>query len=195
MKVLFRATHILLAVVLIFTSSCKQEGKDTEHHKKEVSENWKTQFNQTLPLLGHRNWIVVADKAFPKQNAPGLQVINTNENLLPVLKYVLQQVKASQHVKPIILRDKELKYITEKQAKGVEAFEKDAVKLFGGQELQTILHDSIFTKLDVASKLFTIIVLKTNETIPYSSVFLELDCAYWSADKEKQLRVMMKNNK
>ncbi len=75
MKVLFRKTHFLLAVALVFTSSCNHEQKDTEHHKKEVSENWKTQFNQTLPLLGHRNWIVVADKAFPKQNAAGNPLI------------------------------------------------------------------------------------------------------------------------
>ena len=174
--------------------SCNPEEKDTLQ-QKEVSKDWKTQFNQTLPLLGHRNWIVVADKAFPQQNAAGMQVINTNENLLPVLQYVLQQVNATSHVKPIIFRDKELQFITENQAKGVKEFEREALQLFGGQEVQTILHDSVFTKLDDASKLFTIIVLKTNETIPYTSVFLELDCAYWSADKERQLRVMMKNNK
>ena len=108
---------------------------------------------------------------------------------------MLQQVNATSHVKPIIFRDKELQFITENQAKGVKEFEREALQLFGGQEVQTILHDSVFTKLDDASKLFTIIVLKTNETIPYTSVFLELDCAYWSADKERQLRVMMKNNK
>jgi hypothetical protein len=108
---------------------------------------------------------------------------------------VLQQVNASSHVKPIIFRDKELQFITEDQAQGVKKFETDAVKLFGGQEVQTILHDSVFTKLDEASKLFTIVVLKTNETIPYTSVFLQLDCAYWNADKERQLRVTIKNSK
>lgn len=194
MRVIFKAIHFLLTVALVFTS-CNTKEKYTVHQQEEVSKDWKTQFNQSLPVLGHRNWIVVADKAFPKQNAAGMQVINTNENLLPVLQYVLQQVNGTSHVKPTIFRDKELQYITEEQAKGVKEFERNAIQLFGGQEVQTILHDSVFTKLDNASKLFTIVVLKTNETIPYTSVFLELDCAYWNAEKERELRVTMKNSK
>ena len=194
MRVILKAILFSFAGAVGFMS-CNPEAKETVHQQQEASMDWKTQFNQTLPLLGHRNWIVVADKAFPKQNAAGMQVINTNENLLPVLQYVLQQVKASPHVKPVIFRDKELQFITEDQAKGVKEFDKEAVKLFGSQEVQTILHDSVFTKLDNASKLFTVVVLKTNETIPYTSVFLQLDCAYWSADKERQLRVIMKSNK
>ena len=194
MRVILKAILFSFAGAVGFMS-CNPEAKETVHQQQEASMDWKTQFNQTLPLLGHRNWIVVADKAFPKQNAAGMQVINTNENLLPVLQYVMQQVKTSPHVKPVIFRDKELQFITEDQAKGVKEFDKEAVKLFGGQEVQTILHDSVFTKLDNASKLFTIVVLKTNETIPYTSVFLQLDCAYWSPDKERQLRVIMKSNK
>lgn len=190
----FKKSIFSFACVLVFIS-CNHEAGDTAQQQEEISKDWKTQFNQTLPLLGHRNWIVVADKAFPQQNAAGMEVINTNENLLPVLQYVLQQVNASSHVKPIIYRDKELSFITEDQAKGVKQFANESQQLFNGQPVQTILHDSVFTKLDDASKLFKILVLKTNETMPYTSVFLQLDCAYWSADKEQQLRVLMNNNK
>ncbi|MHB8337415.1 MAG: sialate O-acetylesterase [Ignavibacteriaceae bacterium] len=28
-------------------------------------ENWETTFDAQLPLLGHRNWILIVDKAFP----------------------------------------------------------------------------------------------------------------------------------
>lgn len=162
----------------------------------QADNNWKKQFDQKLSLLGHRNWIVIADKAFPEQNAAGMEVINTNENSLTVLKYVLQQVNSSGHVKPIIYRDKELEFITEAQAKGIESFRTESEKLLNigktsESKPQTILHDSVFAKLDQASRLFKIVVLKTNETIPYSSVFLQLDCSYWSAEKEKQLRAKM----
>ena len=64
--------------------------------------NWKQQFDEKLPLLGHRNWILIVDKAFPEQNAPGIEYIYANEDLLPVLKLVLGQVNQSTHVKPII---------------------------------------------------------------------------------------------
>lgn len=104
---------------------------------------------------------------------------------------MLQQVNASAHVKPIIYRDKELSFITEEQAKGVKQFIHQSQELFVGQSVQTILHDSVFTQLEEASKLFKVLVLKTNETTPYTSVFLQLDCAYWHADQEKELRSNM----
>lgn len=46
----------------------------------------------------------------------------------------------------------------------------------------------IIRRLDESSKLFNVIILKTDETLPYTSVFLELDCGYWNAAKEKHLR-------
>lgn len=183
---------IVLFVSLVVLISCNQQAAQPVKQTEEISKDWKSQFDQTLPLLGHRNWIIVVDKAFPQQNAAGMEIINTNENLLTVLKYVLQQVNASTHVKPIIYRDKELSFITEDQAKGVKQFVNESQQLFNGQEVQTILHDSVFTKLDEASKLFKVLVLKTNETIPYTSVFLQLDCSYWNGEKEKQLREKMK---
>jgi len=183
----------LFLIVAIAILSCNQSSSDKANQLATVAtKDWKQQFNETLPLLGHRNWIIVVDKAFPQLNAPGMEIINTNEKLLPVLKYVLKQVNASAHVKPIIYSDKELSFITEDQAKGVKQFINESQQLFNGQPVQTILHDSVFTKLDEASKLFKVLVLKTNETIPYSSVFLQLDCAYWNADKEEQLRNKMR---
>lgn len=31
----------------------------------------------------------------------------------------------------------------------------------------------------------------TNMTLPYTSVFLQLDCAYWKREAEQQLRARM----
>lgn len=181
----------VLLIFMITILSCNQPSVNTEVKAQRTDNDWKKQFDQTLPLLGHRNWIVIADKALPQQNAAGIEYINTNEKLVPVLQYVLEQVNTSGHVKPIIYRDKELAFISEEQAKGVKEFTSETGKLFGTQPVQTILHDSVFTKLDAASKLFKVLVLKTNETIPYTSVFLQLDCSYWNAAKEKQLRDSM----
>jgi hypothetical protein len=52
-------------------------------------------------------------------------------------------------------------------------------------------HEKIIANVDEAGKLFHILVLKTNMTIPYTSVFIRLDCKYLSADAEKRLRAMM----
>ncbi len=183
--------NLFLLIIILPVLSCHQPTVNSKKQTDVAGNDWRRQFDQTLPLLGHRNWIVIADKALPQQNAVGIEYINTNEKLLPVLKYVMEQVNASVHVRPIIYRDKELAFITNDQAKGVKEFSDATQKLFGVQPVQTILHDSVFTKLDAASKFFKVLVLKTNETIPYTSVFLQLDCAYWNAEKEKQMRDSM----
>jgi hypothetical protein len=36
---------------------------------------WKKDLSEQLPLLGHRNWVVVADSAYPLQTAPGIETI------------------------------------------------------------------------------------------------------------------------
>jgi hypothetical protein len=40
---------------------------------------------------------------------------------------------------------------------------------------------------------FHVLILKTNMTLPYTSVFIELDCGYWSAEAEARLRGAMKD--
>ena len=49
-------------------------------------------------------------------------------------------------------------------------------------------HEDIIAELDKASEMFNVLLLKTDMTLPYTSVFLQLDCGYWNADKEKRLR-------
>jgi hypothetical protein len=102
-------------------------------------------------------------------------------------------VNQSGHVKPIIYQDKELDFITEEQAIGVTKLRTVIKNTLGNRLVQTMLHDSVFKKLDMESKLFKVLVIKTNEIIPYTSVFLQLDCAYWNGDKESQLRKSIRN--
>ncbi len=152
---------------------------------------WKDKFIETLQLLGHRNWILIVDKAYPLQSANGIDYINTGESHEEVLKYVLGEVASASHIKPAIYTDKEFDYLAalgEKEARMVAAMK----RAFEGYDVQSILHDEIFTKLDTASKLFNVLVIKTESTVAYSSVFLELDCGYWTAEKEAALRAAMK---
>lgn len=149
---------------------------------------WQQQFADELPLLGHRNWIIVADKAFPELKAEGITYINTGNHLLPVLKEVLSAVEASGHVAPVLYRDKELHYITDGQSAGISAFRDSAAVVLKGAQVREMLHDSVFAKLDAAADMFRVVVLKTEEKLPYTSVLLELDCAYWNAEKEAALR-------
>jgi hypothetical protein len=180
--------YIALILIFIF-SSCDffVPGKTTPAEK-----GWKEQFTDELPLLGHRNWVLVVDKAFPAQTAGGIKVINTGESLQDVLQFTLQKIDRSLHVKPIVYTDKELGFITPALVPLINDYKNELQKTLKGIEPLTLLHDSVFVEIDQASRLFKIIVLKTEETIPYSSVFLQLDCKYWSAENEKALRELMK---
>jgi len=163
----------------------------TTESKPTESIEWQTALQSRLTAFGHRNWILIVDKAFPMQNGSGITYINSNEKLLPVLSYTLGEINNSSHVKPVIYHDKELNFITEAQSKGVKEFSASLKTVIGKNKVQQITHDSIFLKIDEAAKLFNVLIIKTNETIPYSSVFVELDCAYWDADKEAMLRSSM----
>jgi D-ribose pyranose/furanose isomerase RbsD len=193
MKPLKLICALMVLGVLMFLFSCvRSSDKNTVNDEANVNTDWKPELDKKILMLGHRNWILVVDKAFPEQNAPGIEYLYANEDLLPVLKEVLTKLKQSGHVKPVIYQDKELGYMTEAQAKGVKQFVTTSKSIFGSSKVQTLLHDSVFKKLDLESKLFKVLVIKTNQTIPYTSVFLQLDCAYWNAEKEKQLRLNMR---
>jgi hypothetical protein len=153
---------------------------------------WKKNVSGQLPFLGHRNWILVVDKAFPAQTAEGIEVVNSGEPLLPVLEYVLQEIGESTHVKPVIYTDHELSFISPAQVPAIDGYRKSQNNLLEGFDKQTILHDSVFVKIDQASRLFKVLVVKTEEVIPYSSVFIELDCSYWSPEQEQELRERMR---
>lgn len=158
---------------------------------KEQMPDWKSAMQHKLPLLGHRNWILIVDKAFPDQATSGIETINTGEQLIDVVNYVKSQLDKSPHISPIIYQDKELQYINNSLSPGIEEVKSKLADILKSTEKNTILHEDIFRKIDDAAKMFTILVLKTEELHPYTSVFMELDCAYWNADKERTLRERM----
>ena len=155
---------------------------------------WQEEFGKTLPFLGHRNWILVVDKAFPLQTADGMTCLDSQEALPVVLQKVLGEVSKATHIKPLVYLDQELNYMSDELCAGTDCLKaqiKEAIKEAGVENVSEILHDKIFTKLDAASKLFSVVVIKTECLIPYSSIFIELDCGYWNAEKEAKLRSMI----
>jgi hypothetical protein len=182
-----KITLYLVFLALMLNSCDLFMPKNSPEEKK----SWQDQFNTELQLMGHRNWILVVDKAFPLQTAPGIEVINTGESLQDVLQFTLQKIDRSLHVKPVVYTDKELEYITPQMVPYIDNYKKQLHKNLKDIVPMTLLHDSVFVKIDKASRLFKVLVLKTEEIIPYSSVFLQLDCKYWSAEKEKGLREVM----
>ena len=149
------------------------------------------ELKRLLPLLGHRNWILVVDKAYPLQSSPGITYLDSEEGLVSVLEKVFQMLESAPHVSPIVYLDRELEYMDDTLAPGADALKRQLKELTAGMRVEQILHDEVFAKLDAASKLFNVAVVKTESLIPYTSVFIELDCGYWSPVREQELRRRM----
>jgi hypothetical protein len=153
--------------------------------------NWQKILADRIPSYGHRNWIVVADSAYPAQAKEGIETVVANADQLQVLEAVLDALGKSKHVSPIILTDRELKYLDDAQAPGVEAYRDRLAAIFKDRTVASQPHEKIIDTLDTVSQTFRVLIIKTNMTIPYTSVFLQLDCAYWGPDAEKGLRAKM----
>jgi L-fucose mutarotase/ribose pyranase (RbsD/FucU family) len=65
----------------------------------ENNHSWGSDLKRLLPLLGHRNWIVVADAAYPAQSNPGIETIASEADHLPVVKATLEAIQNSKHVR------------------------------------------------------------------------------------------------
>ncbi len=149
---------------------------------------WRQTLQERIPLFGHRNWIVIADSAYPAQVRDGIETILSNAGQIQVLKEVLARLAKSRHVQAVVYTDQELELVEEKDAPGISAYRRQLSKLLKHYAVNSRPHEQIISALDEAGKTFRALIIKTNMTIPYTSVFLQLDCGYWSKDAEGRLR-------
>jgi D-ribose pyranose/furanose isomerase RbsD len=148
---------------------------------------WKEELNAILPLLGHRNWIVVTDMAYPLQTQPGIRTMYTGEQYIDVLSHVYDLLSAQPHVKPLVYQDRELQYVEESAAAGVDLLRRQMMALFGGAT-QSVPHENLIARLDEVGRMFQVVVLKTTLAIPYTTTFFELACDYWDDERETKLK-------
>jgi L-fucose mutarotase/ribose pyranase (RbsD/FucU family) len=149
---------------------------------------WHQILRERLPLYGHRNWIVIADSAYPAQSRDGIETIVADADQLEVVQTVLAELAGSRHVKAIVYTDAELPFVDNIDAPGIDTYRQRLNTLLAGAETKGLPHEEIIARLDHAGEAFRVLIIKTNLTLPYTSVFLQLDCAYWNADAEARLR-------
>lgn len=153
--------------------------------------DWERRLGEVLPLFGHRNWIVVANSSYPAQAKPGIETIVAGEAQVEVVRKVLAAITASKHVSANVYVDRELSFVDEDDAHGILNYQHHLKAVLGGSAAKQLPHDEIIARLDQSAQVFRILVIKTEITIPYSSVFFELDCGYWTAGAEQRLRHAM----
>ncbi len=152
---------------------------------------WGTVLDSELRAMGYRNWIVVGDSAFPIHSRRGVRTLVIDGEIPEVLEGVLQSLENAQKVAPRIYTARELRHVPNDKAPGIEAHRKQLEKALHGHPVREMDYRALSMILEDSSKSFAILVLKTKTSLPYSSVFIELDSAYWDGESESELRKKM----
>ena len=181
------ALAVLVAAVALVMAGPAEAQKPAKHGK------WQQRLATDLNVLGHRNWVVVADRAYPAQSRAGIETIYVGGDQLSAVRQVLAAVDKAPHVRAIVYHDAELDSVPEKHAQGIGKYRDALGKLLEGRPTRELAHEKIIGELDEAAKTFRVLIIKTDMTLPYTSVFLQLDCGYWSAEAEQALRAAIKN--
>ncbi len=186
--VMMRANKIAFATVTVLLMMLSLPGLGQQAANEP---DWQARLAHILPLMGHRNWIMIVDSAYPLQSSTGVETLETNMDQTEVIRKVLSAIDSSIQVRPIVYMDAELPFVPEKDAPGVTAYRNEIKSVLGGRGITSLPHEQIISKVDEVGKTFHIVILKTTMTVPYTSVFLELNCKYWSDDAETRLRKAM----
>lgn len=171
----------LMAIAAVFTPMSWAQAPD-----------WRAKLAEAMPLLGHRNWVLVVDSAYPLQSSPGVETIETGRPMGEVLPAVLDVISRAPHVRPDVFMDAELPYVPEADAPGANHYREALPGLLHDLPVQAMLHEKLIAQVAESGASFHVLVLKTTLTVPYSSVFLRLNCRYWSDEAEARMREKMK---
>jgi hypothetical protein len=189
---------LCLAILLATFTACEREDEAGEEEmagpaiQTMKSPAWTDALAAFLPALGHRNWIVVADSAFPLQISPGIETIVSNEDHFTVLAKVLKAIDGAKHIRPKVYLDKELSFVPEALAPGADDARRRLEEALKGRGALPVFHEELIARLDQVGKTFKVVMIKTTLAVPYTSVFLELDCGYWGPEAEAKMREKMK---
>jgi len=155
------------------------------------AQSWQSHLKDELFLMGHRNWILIVDSAYPEQVSPGIETVETNADQLDVVRTVLTMMRDSIHVRPVIFMDAELPFVLDGKAPGISAYRTKIASVLHEYEVQSRLHQSLIDEVAQDGAHYHVLILKTQLAVPYTSVFIHLDCKYWSAENERDLRATM----
>ncbi len=155
-------------------------------------EVWKEDLRSEVQALGYRNWIVIADAAFPFHNRVGVRTVVAPVETPEIVRELVATINEKQHIKPQFYTARELQSVKNSQAPGVDQFRKElksALSSYPSRKLDSITLNRL---LQGTSNTYAVLVIKTQTALPYSSVFIELDSGYWDIETEQELRENIK---
>lgn len=149
---------------------------------------WQVDVNRDLKTLGARNWIIIAEPSFPVFSGKGVKVVSTDESTPKLVAYVLNALEEHQQVQPRIYTSQELDLLSEDYAPGIGVMRKEITQIISGRNHSELQHATLMKLMQDAGQSYNVLIIKSNSSLPYSSVFMELDSGYWDSESETALR-------
>jgi hypothetical protein len=98
--------------------------KESEKELQKTNE-WKDELKNMMPFLGHRNWIVVTDMAYPLQSKDAITTLYANEPYIEVVREIKNILSEFPHVTPQIYQDRELSFLNDEICPEIDELKKD----------------------------------------------------------------------
>lgn len=171
---------ILLAASSLF-SGCSGS-------QEPLQPRWAEAVGQEVRSLGISNWIVVAESSFPVGSRRGVRTVVVDAEIPELVDFVVNELERSENVKASFNVARELPFVENDDAPGVDEFRGLLNEALHGHEVRQMDHRALsLLALSDASK-YVVLVLKTTTAIPYSNVYIELDSGYWNREAEDKMR-------
>jgi len=150
--------------------------------------DWRARMARTMPLLGKRNRIVIANASFPMLAKSGVQTVYVGGDQLTAVATVLSMVDQTNHLRPLVTVDSELDQVSEKDAGGITDYRQKLAALLADREPTHRTQQALIADLIDLSQSYRVVLLKTATALPYTTVSIELDCGFWTPEAERRLR-------
>ena len=156
---------------------------------------WAGLLGPELRAMGYRNWVVVADAAFPVYSRRGVRTLVVDGEIPELVDGVVQSVESVQNVTPRVYVAREMRHVPNDRAPGIDEHRKQLDKALHGHPMREMDYRSLSLMLEESTKTFSVLVLKTRTALPYTSVFIEMDTAYWDGESERDLQERLREER
>ena len=185
-----RLTLAAVAISFSLIAGCAlpKYGLSSKLRKDPTFPAWFKKLDGEIAKLGSYNWIVIAEPSFPSLSREGIATLTIPATSPEALDVVFQSIESNGHVKARIYLTRESTAIIETESPGIKAFRGNLKTALHGREPEILTQDALEILLTDAKKKHRVLVLKTSSSLPYSSIFLELESGYWDSESETSLR-------
>ncbi len=173
--------HFLLLPTFALLSCCA-----SIHPQKK--QTWTQQLDSEIAELGAYNWILVTESAYPAPGRPEAHTVISPYQLPQTLDSVLQTIESSGHIRPRIYLTREVDELSETYAPGIENHRAKLSKYLNERTTQSLSARSLESLLRSSKNGNRVLVVKSQTSLPYTSIYIELESGYWDGESETALR-------